>query len=238
MKIRITNRYMIGFLSCLALFVLRVIAFTCRVQYINRRYIDEFLLGDKKVVITTWHRCAIYFLFRYGFLHPMVLFSSSRDGDLLADFAKKAGVIPARGSSTRGGKEGSEQMVEYLHTGGRIVATVADGPQGPAFRAKPGLVRIAQKSGVHIMPMTWSADKVWMLAKAWDKMIIPRPFSRIVIYASKPYLIPKEAEGEEFDNHVKGMEKTLNVITRDVDAMVDHHDPNMDLILKEDDLGL
>ncbi len=118
------------------------------------------------------------------------------------------------------------------------MATVADGPQGPALRAKPGLVRIAQKSGVHIMPMTWSADKVWMLAKAWDKMIIPRPFSRIVIYASKPYLIPKEAEGEEFDNHVKGMEKTLNVITRDVDAMVDHHDPNMDSILKEDDLGL
>jgi hypothetical protein len=234
MRIRITNRYVIGFLSCLAIFLLRVITFTCKVQYINKRYIDEFLLGDKKLVITTWHRCAIYFLFKYGFLHPMVLFSSSKDGDLFADFARKAGIIPARGSSTRGGKEGTDQMLKFLHTSGRIVATVADGPQGPALRAKPGLVRIAQRSGVRLMPMTWSADKVWMLVKAWDKMIIPKPFSRIVISALEPYLIPKEAKGVEFDNYVKGMERTLNAMTRDVDAMVNHHDPNMDLILKED----
>lgn len=234
MRIRISNRYIISLLSYLTIFVLRIILFTCRVQYINRKYIDEFLLGNRKVVITTWHRCAIYFLFKYGFLHPMVLFSSSKDGDLLADFARKAGIIPARGSSTRGGKEGSDQMLKFLHTRGRIVATVADGPQGPALRAKPGLVRIAQRSGVRLMPMTWSADKVWMLVKAWDKMIIPKPFSRIVISALEPYLIPKEAKGVEFDNYVKGMERTLNAMTRDVDAMVNHHDPNMDLILKED----
>ena len=234
MRIRISNRYIASLLSCLVVCVLRIILFTCRVRYINRNYIDEYLLGNRKVVVTTWHRCAVYLLIKYGFVHPMVLFSSSKDGDLLADFARKVGVIPARGSSTRGGKEGSEQMVEFLHAGGRVVATVADGPQGPAFRAKPGLVRIAQKSGVHLMPMTWSADRVWMFVKAWDKMIIPKPFSKIVIYASEPYLIPREAKDEEFDNYVKGMETTLNVMTRDVDAMVDHHDPNMDLILKEE----
>jgi len=237
MKIQISNRYVVGFLSYVAISVLRVILFTSRVHYINKRYIDEFLLGDKKVVVATWHRCAIYFLFKYGFLHPMVLFSASKDGDLLADFAKRVGIIPARGSSTRGGKGGSEQMLGFLRTGGRVVATVADGPQGPALRAKPGLVRIAQKSGAYLLPMTWSADKVWMFAKAWDKMIIPRPFSRILICASEPYLIPKEADGEEFDNCVRAMERTLNVMTRDVDAMVNHHDPNLDLILREDDRG-
>jgi lysophospholipid acyltransferase (LPLAT)-like uncharacterized protein len=236
MKMRISNRYAVGLLSYLAISVLRVILSTCRVHYINKEYIDEFLLGDKQVVVATWHRCAIYFLFKFGFLHPMVLFSKSKDGDLLAEFAKRVGIIPVRGSSTRGGKEGSEQMVEFLRSGGRVVATVADGPQGPALRAKPGLVRIAQKSGAHLLPMTWSADKVWMFARAWDKMIIPRPFSRIVICASKPYLISKEADGGEFNNCVKTMERTLNVMTRDVDAMVNHHDPNLDLILREDDL--
>jgi lysophospholipid acyltransferase (LPLAT)-like uncharacterized protein len=236
MKMRISNRYAVGLLSYLAISVLRVILSTCRVHYINKEYIDEFLLGDKQVVVATWHRCTIYFLFKFGFLHPMVLFSKSKDGDLLAEFAKRVGIIPVRGSSTRGGKEGSEQMVEFLRSGGRVVATVADGPQGPALRAKPGLVRIAQKSGAHLLPMTWSADKVWMFARAWDKMIIPRPFSRIVICASKPYLISKEADGREFNNCVKTMERTLNVMTRDVDAMVHHHDPNLDLILREDDL--
>jgi lysophospholipid acyltransferase (LPLAT)-like uncharacterized protein len=177
MKIRMTNRFIISPLSYLAIFVLRLILFTCRVQYINKKYIDEFILGDKKVVITTWHRCTIYFMIKYGFLHPI---------------------------------------------------------QGPALRAKSGLVRIAQKSGVHLMPLTWSANKVWMFVNAWDKMIIPRPFSKIVIYASEPYLIPKEAKGEEFDIYVKEMERTLNAMTRHVDTMVDHHDPNMDLLKKEE----
>ncbi|HUU39833.1 MAG TPA: lysophospholipid acyltransferase family protein [Desulfatiglandales bacterium] len=238
MKIRIKNKRLIRFLSYLTIFILKTIALTCKVRYINKKYIDEFILGDKKVVITTWHRCSIYFLFKYGFIHPMVLFSPSEDGDLLVDFAKKLGVIPARGSSTRGGKEGSRRMVKFLNAGGRVVATVADGPQGPALRAKPGLVRISQKSGAYLIPMIWSANKVWIFKKAWDKMIIPKPFSRIVISASEPYIIPKEANSKRFDDYVKKMEKTLNIITLEVDKMVGHHDPNMDIIIKEDNLEL
>jgi hypothetical protein len=236
MRVKLTNRYLRTILSYLAILFLKLILSTCRVHHINKEYIDEYILGDKKVVITTWHRCAVYFLLKYGKVHPMVLFSLSRDGDLLADFAKRVGVIPARGSSTRGGKEGSEQLVSFLNSGGSVVATVADGPTGPALRAKPGLVRIAQKSGVHLIPLIWSATKVWMFSRAWDKMIIPKPFSKIVIYASEPYLIPQEAEGKEFDRYVREMERTLNVMTRDVDRMVDHHDPNVERIVQEDRL--
>jgi lysophospholipid acyltransferase (LPLAT)-like uncharacterized protein len=236
MGIRIANRYLIGLLTYLAILVLRLIFSTCRVRYINKEYIDEYLVGDKKVVITAWHRCAIYLLHKYGPLHPMVLLSPSRDGDLLADFAKKVGAIPSRGSSSRGGKEGANRLVKFLESGGRVVATVADGPQGPALRAKPGLVRIAQKSSVHLMPLTWSATRVWMFAKAWDKTIIPKPFSKIVIHASQPYLIPKEATGKDFDTYVKEMERTLNTMTREVDRMVDHHDPNLDQVMREDSI--
>jgi hypothetical protein len=236
MGIKITNRHLVGLLSSVTIVALRIILFTCKLQYINKEYIDEYLVGDKQVVISTWHRCAVYFLFKYGYLHPMVLFSASRDGDLLADFAQKLGIIAARGSSTRGGKEGSQKLIDFLTSGGGVVATVADGPQGPALRAKPGLVRIAQKAGVHLMPLIWAANRVWMFAGAWDKTIIPKPFSRIVICASKPYLIPETAEGEEFDAYVRDMEQTLNSMTREVDGMVDHHDPNMERIVREDGL--
>lgn len=236
MSIRITNRHLISLFSWLTIVALRVILLTCRVRYINKQHVDKFLLGDKKVVITTWHRCTIYFMVKYGYLHPMALLSPSKDGDLLADFSKKLGFVIARGSSSRGGKQGSEQMVDFLDTGGRIATTVADGPQGPALRAKPGLVRIAQKSGVHLMPLIWSATRVWMFKRAWDRTIIPKPFSKIVISASEPYLIPKAAEGEEFDTYVKDMERTLNSMTRDVDRMVDHHDPNVERIVQEDGL--
>lgn len=234
MGIKITKKYQISLFTSLGLFFLKLILITCRVRYINKHYIDDYILGTRKVVVATWHRCAIYFLLKFGPAHPMTLLSASRDGDLLADFARKAGVIPARGSSTRGGKQGSLQMLEYLETGGRIVATVADGPQGPALRAKPGLVRIAQKAGVPLIPITWSGTRVWMFSGAWDKTIIPKPFSTIVISASKPFMIPKDVRGAEFDLYVKKMERTLNVITRKADRIVNHHDPNMDRIIRED----
>jgi len=72
-----------------------------------------------------------------------------------------------------------------------------------------------------------------MFQKAWDKMIIPKPFSNIVISASEPYIVPKKAHGEAFNNYVKKMERTLIILTKDADFMVGHQDPNMELILKE-----
>ena len=239
MKIRIKNRCLVGFISYLTILALKIISSTCKVRYINKKYIDEFVFGGKKVVITAWHRCSIYFLLKYSpIVHPMVLISPSEDGDLLVDFAKKLGAIPVRGSSTKGAKEGSRQMVKFLNTGGRIVATVADGPQGPALRAKPGLVRISQKSGAHLMPVTWSADRVWMFYRAWDNMIIPKPFSNVVISVSEPFLIPKEAKGKEFELYVKKMEKILNDMTLEVDNMVGHSDPNLDRIIREENQNL
>ena len=57
-----------------------------------------------------------------------------------------------------------------------------------------------------------------------------------MISASKPYIIPKAAEGEGFNAYVKEMERTLNSMTREVDRMVDHHDPNVERIVQEDGL--
>jgi lysophospholipid acyltransferase (LPLAT)-like uncharacterized protein len=222
----------------LTIFILKAIIFTCKVRYINKKYIDEFIFGDKKLVVSAWHRCSIYFLLKYGSFHPMVLISPSEDGNLLVDFAKKLGAIPVRGSSTRGGRKGSRQMVEFLNSGGRAVATVADGPRGPALRAKPGLVKVCQKTGVQLMPITWSADRVWVFRKAWDKTIIPKPFSNIIISASEPFLVPREAKGKAFDYYVKKMEKTLNSMTLEVDNIAGHHDPNLDKIAREDNLNL
>jgi lysophospholipid acyltransferase (LPLAT)-like uncharacterized protein len=67
-----------------------------------------------------------------------------------------------------------------------------------------------------------------MFQKAWDKMIIPKPFSTIVISAAEPYIIPKKAHGEIFNNYVKKMENTLIALTRDADLMTGHNDPNME----------
>lgn len=236
MKVKIKNKYVINALSLVSVYILKAILLTCKFVYINKKHIDEYLLGEKRVVITAWHRCAILLLIKYGHTHPAVLFSSSRDGELLAGFAQKTGVIPVRGSSTRGGKQGAETLVSFLNHGGRVVATVADGPQGPALRAKPGLVRISQKAGVHLMPITWSASRVWLFEKAWDKTIIPKPFSTIVMSASEPYIIPKKADGEVFNHYVKDMEKKLNTLTKEADSIVGHRDPNMEIIIKQDRL--
>ena len=60
---------------------------------------------------------------------------------------------------------------------GRSVAITPDGPRGPARIAARGAVALARLSGRPILPLSWSASSCWR-AGGWDRMMIPKPFSR------------------------------------------------------------
>ena len=57
------------------------------------------------------------------------------------------------------------------------MAITPDGPRGPARIAAHGAVALARLSGRPILPLSWSASSCWR-AGGWDRMMIPKPFSR------------------------------------------------------------
>ena len=61
-----------------------------------------------------------------------------------------------------------------------------------------GIMVMAHKSGAAIIPGAFSADRRWIL-KTWDKYMVPKPFSRILLLFGDPIYVPKDATDEEIE---------------------------------------
>jgi lysophospholipid acyltransferase (LPLAT)-like uncharacterized protein len=217
MDLSVFKRWGSDALLTLAILLTKAWFGTCRPRVIQTDLHKEFFLGTRQFIGVTWHRASIFFCYYYGRFHPMVMFSQSQDGEYMARFAQKCGVIPVRGSSTRGGERGLIQMIRGLRGGNRICSTVLDGPQGPPFKAKMGLLFLAKKTGLPLLPFMWSARNPLTLEKTWDKTIIPKPFSEIVITYSPPLYIPAECSQLEMEGLRLELENRLNAAMIEAD---------------------
>ncbi len=71
-----------------------------------------------------------------------------------------------------------------------------DGPQGPRYVLQPGIVTVAQLGGVPIVPIACSGAQM-LEARSWDRLKLPRPFSRIAIYVGNPIWIDRKEKDPE-----------------------------------------
>lgn len=130
-----------------------------------------------------------------------VLISSSSDGDLGAEAARRLGYRVVRGSSSRGGVSALKRIAREMNTDGGWVALVADGPRGPRGICKPGAVWLVQQTGFPVVCATAKARFGFTLA-GWAKVRIPLPFARVNICLSEPFYPESPIEIE------KAMQKT------------------------------
>jgi lysophospholipid acyltransferase (LPLAT)-like uncharacterized protein len=87
--------------------------------------------------------------------------------------------------------------VEDLATN-QIAAHVVDGPRGPKAVVKAGLISMAQLSGAAIIPVYISVNRAW-IARSWDRCLIPKPFSRVLVRFGQPIDVPQQMESEAFE---------------------------------------
>ncbi len=124
-----------------------------------------------------------------------ILVSKSNDGELIAKICDTIGYSLVRGSKGRGGAKALRDIISALNNGQNIAYTV-DGPKGPIYKVKEGIIKIAQLSQAPIIPMV-PQTKVIFEAKSWDKYQIPYPFAKITTTFGDPIYIPKELTEEE-----------------------------------------
>ncbi len=199
---------------------------TCRIKIIGQDLHDRYITGEGGLVGGTWHRNAIFLVWFYRKVHPMIMFSRSKDGDLIAGFAEKLGVIPIRGSSSKGGSEALSAMKEFLKRPGVTkTATVLDGPRGPRCVAKKGMIVLAKEAGVPFLPLMMSAHPAITLKNTWDKTLIPLPFSRVTISYRPPWRIPPDLDAEGLEKLRQEVEATLNEMMRQADADTGYREP-------------
>jgi len=203
---------------------------TCRVKVIGEEVYNRYGLRHGAVVAATWHRNVIFLIWFFRKVNIMAMISRSADGELLAGFATKVGLLPVRGSSSRGGRTALQKMLAFLRhpapgEQATIAATVLDGPQGPRFVAKKGMIVLAMQSGAPFVPVAASCHPAITLTKAWDKTQIPLPFSRVTVILREPWVVPPDLNEAGLEILRQEVEDALNEMTREADADVGYREP-------------
>ncbi len=211
MSIKKELKYFIikNFLTFFAYYALTIYAKTIRLKLENEEELKEYLQNNGRVIMYSWHQRFLwgFYLPRIFGESPCIMISQSRDGDFIADIASRAGWIPIRGSSSRGGKKALQQMIAGI-TENRLGGHVVDGPTGPPRIVKPGLVILAQKTGASICPGFISYENPWIF-NSWDRFMIPKPFSRALLRFGPLEIISEEMDAEQFENVCLSIEKKL-----------------------------
>jgi lysophospholipid acyltransferase (LPLAT)-like uncharacterized protein len=175
--------------------VIRSIGLTLRWEAIDYDKLESMRVAGKNFIMAFWHGrifMATYYFRNRGIV---VMTSQNRDGEYIARVIQRFGYGAARGSSTRGGRGATAEILRALERGNDVGFTM-DGPRGPRYVAKRGAAFIAQKSGKPVLPFCVSAEKKWVM-KSWDHFQIPKPFSRAVVLIGSPIYINADDSKEK-----------------------------------------
>lgn len=149
-----------------------------------------------------------------------ILISGHRDGRLIADAIRPFGVNTVVGSSSKGALGALRDLKTVLNRGEPIAIT-PDGPRGPRMRVKPGVIKIAQKTGLPIVPVSGAARRRRIL-KSWDRFHFVLPFSRAILLAGTPMHIPRDADDRTLEFLRMALEDNLNNLTAVADQRMEH----------------
>ncbi len=147
-----------------------------------------------------WHQdeLALIPCFRNRGIVAMV--SDSRDGTIMATALECFGFRTTRGSSTRGGARGFIASIRMIRKGYNFTMAV-DGPRGPIYKTKEGIVRLAEKSGRPILPLRSWPEHYFTFKKSWNQAKLPLPFTRIHVILGKTDIYSRE----EMDDTLNGL---------------------------------
>jgi len=164
------------------------------------------------VIFVVWHNrifSTISIWPKVGAKLPvMALASASKDGGILASALRVIGVETARGSTSRRGAAALVMLRRALRDKKDVYIT-PDGPRGPKYELQMGALKLAQASGIPIVIKLVRESSCWKL-KSWDRLRIPKPFSKIALTFEEKIEIPKSLSAEELEKLRCDIEQRMN----------------------------
>ncbi len=196
-------------LSLLARLYIRFLGLTSRINIRGRK--DH----PGPAVYALWHRQEVLMIWLHRNRGLVGLVSQSKDGEYMARILLGMGFNVIRGSSTTGGTQALRALTKAAMAGYSIAVT-PDGPKGPVFKVHPGVIFIAQKAGVPIIPAACALSNKKVL-RSWDRYQFPLPFGRIEAVYGEPFTV---AESDDAGAAAAELERRLNALTQEAEALL------------------
>jgi hypothetical protein len=213
MKIR--NRRMVAFAGWCGTRIVLTLSSTLRFDFqsIGPIRVDpSSALPDRRFIYALWHENFLIPIARFGNPTVAALVSSHADGQLLGSLIRSNGMGVVRGSTSRGGIAAVRRVLrdDVAH---RHLAVTPDGPRGPRRQVQPGIVYLASRTGMQIVPIGVGHRNPWRV-NSWDTFAIPRPFSRVRCLFGEPLYIPPDLNTDMLEPHRNLLQIELDRLSR------------------------
>ena len=164
-------------------------------------------LDERPYVASFWHECMIPATYLFRGMGIRVMSSFSYDGEYMGRIIRKLGFVAVKGSSSRNPVRALLGLRRALDEGWTVAFSL-DGPRGPRRKVKPGPSGLARSSGRAMTTFHTAVEKAWVL-RSWDRMMIPKPFSRVLVRVGKLIPVPADATDDDLDRYTAELQASL-----------------------------
>lgn len=197
---------------------MKLITATLRVELHNPGRIGDPKTPVSPIILMLWHNR--FFVVPWVWLKMLrskrrvsILTSASRDGDMVANAMEVFGFDAIRGSSSRRAVAALVGLKRALQAGHDVCLT-PDGPRGPRYKLQAGAIKLAEATGAPIVMVHVRFSSAWRLG-TWDRFVIPKPFSRVIVTFSESLQVPKGLDEQAMETERLKIESLLVAGTDD-----------------------
>jgi len=188
--------------------VSRLLFASCRVEKQGDERYQQLLASGQPFIACFWHYSLVFVLPQIVGRDWVAMVSASRDAEYVSRILNGMGLATVRGSRGKGGLAALKAMMVAMGEGGRKAAIVADGSQGPALKVQAGVILLASKTGVPILPFAAAADRYWAF-RSWDRTVLPKPLARVALCFSEPLEVPPGVSASELETYRLRLEERM-----------------------------
>lgn len=173
---------------------IRLLLRTCRYEVHG---LDNFIktAENSSCILMLWHDRILPIAEILNRFAPQYIYtafiSNSRDGQPLSLMALsyKAGRVLRVPHNAR--RKALKELITHLRSRREVVLITPDGPRGPRYVLKPGVVMAARESSAKVIPFSWESNSFWKLG-TWDQLRVPKPFAKIKITFGDTLTVSKQ----------------------------------------------
>lgn len=179
----------------------QLVSRTSRYVVRGKEHFEGAWAEGRPVIFAGWHGMTMMGLCYYSRFYSdhryAALVPADRRGNTLGTWLRLLGMEPCfvdHYSTSLSQARGVVHLVRAVRQGANTFIN-PDGPDGPPYVVKPGVVYIAQKTRARLLPgAAFTATKYTL--KRWDRYSVPLPFSRISIVVGEPVPAPRDGDPE------------------------------------------
>ncbi len=177
------NEFKLRFVSWIGWFLVTIIGKSLRIRL-------EGEIPKGPVIYAFWHSDFFPLVYANRNRGIVGLVSPHQDGEYLARMLKPLGYKVVRSTS---GDKGIKGVRKILKLKKNDFAIAPDGPIGPAYQVKNGVLKLAELTDLPIIPIGIGISRL-IRFNSWDRFKLPLLFSKCVIYWGAPIWVKKSTE--------------------------------------------